>query len=217
MGDQSDPYMSSMLEAELRRAANVVAWTRAKVSGINLQLDMRGRLSAICFGVVQDHSEAIFRLIGHDEPLPSTALALVRPTYEAYVRGLWLSGPATDEQVMRYANDTHVPKMPKLLESLSAATRTQKLQRIYDNGWDAMCNFTHAGAEHAMRWAQGPVLEPAYDPHELSRVLQFASRLSVLAAAGLVKLSAGGEQATLALLREGQDLLGPLPTPSTVE
>ena len=55
-----------------------------------------------CFGIAQEHHHAIILLL--EKGLCASAFALVRPAFEAYVRGEWLALCADEEGVSRFLN-----------------------------------------------------------------------------------------------------------------
>ncbi len=71
--------------AELERAFELAQWLATELNNLPIQPTLRNRLSGACLSIAQDHHLAVATLIEHD--LCSSALALVRPTYEAYIRG----------------------------------------------------------------------------------------------------------------------------------
>jgi hypothetical protein len=169
----------------------LVEWLARQVGGVRLGGDLRTRVAAICFGVAQEHHAAIVTLLALVTPLSSSAFALGRPQFEAYVRGMWLAHCATDEQVEGYLQGK-VPDMASLIaaiEKLQGDGEVSSLRTIYRRSWRAMSGMTHTGAEHFERWGDGEVLEPAFTYDDIGRILDFAARIGVLSTAGIALLS----------------------------
>ena len=61
--------------------------------------DDRSRLSLGLLQLVQEHHASIVILIQHQQY--GSAFALLRPLYEAYVRGVWLAQVASDREFSR--------------------------------------------------------------------------------------------------------------------
>lgn len=170
----------------------LVEWLARQVGGIKLGGDLRTRAAAVCFGVAQEHHAAIVTLLALATPLSSSAFALGRPQFEAYVRGMWLAHCATDAQIEGYLQGKNLPDMATLiaaLEKLQGDGEVSSLRTIYKRSWGAMSGMTHTGAEHFDKWSDGEVLEPAYTADDIGRFLDFAARVGVLSTAGLALLS----------------------------
>lgn len=159
--------------------------------------NLRNRMAGACFAIALEHHQAVTVLAAQKQPLYSSAFALVRPTYESYVRGMWLSHCAEDTQVETFAKDGKVPRMESLaraVEIVGNLDRTQ-LSGIYASNWSAFCSFTHSGGLHAQRWNTSEAIESNFSDAEVREVLQFTSAMALLAAIGVAAL---GSNETLA-------------------
>lgn len=180
-----------MAEESLGKSMQLIEWLARQVGGVRLGGDLRTRVAAICFGVAQEHHAAIVTLLALATPLTSSAFALGRPQFEAYVRGMWLAHCGTNEQVEGYLQGK-IPDMSSLitaLEKLQGDGEVSSLRTIYWRSWRAMSGMTHTGAEHFERWSDGEVLEPAFTSDDIGRILDFAARIGVLSTAGIAQLS----------------------------
>jgi hypothetical protein len=184
-----------MSEESLGKSMQLVEWLARQVGGVRLDGEIRTRAAAICFGVAQEHHAAMVTLFILKTPLCSSAFALGRPLFEAYVRGMWLSHCATNVQIDGYL-EGKIPDMASLiaaLQKLQGDDEVSSLRRVYERSWRAMSGLTHTGTEHFDRWSDGEVLEPAFTSEDIGRILDFAARIGVLSAAGLAFLSRDGE------------------------
>jgi hypothetical protein len=181
-------------------------WLDEQVAGVTLPGERRVRMAAICFGVAQEHHAAIVALLGAEPALPSSAFALGRPLFEAYVRGTWLAHCASDDDLEEFWRG-ETPGMPKLLtaiEQFQDDDEPKRLREIYNSSWSSMCGLTHGGSEHHLRWSSGSVLEPAYSTEDLSRLLNFSCRLGLVSVAGLAQLSKDGADLCRRILENGR-------------
>ena len=121
----------------------------------------------------------------------ASAFALVRVQYEAYVRGMWLSHCATDEEVKAFSEGAEPPKMPRLIEAIDATSNVdgQRLSNLHKNSWKAMCAYAHTGAQQVQRWITSEAVEPNYDPAEVGEVVSFTSAISLLSAVSVAGLA----------------------------
>jgi hypothetical protein len=56
--------------------------------------------------------------------LPGAALALARPLFECYVRGVWLLNVATDKEVDKFLSGKHHFKISTLVEAIENNSKT---------------------------------------------------------------------------------------------
>ena len=176
----------------LQKSSNLIVWLAMQVAGVPLKAGLRTRVVAVCFGVAQDHLAGMVTLLGGVAPNYSSAAALLRPQFEAYVRGMWLALLATDVQFERYVNGGATPNMPAMIDAIGKIPEQGSwpaVRRVYDGMWGELSGFTHTGIAHLKRWSSDGVLQPAYDPLELVGMMDFASRIALLSTAGLALLS----------------------------
>jgi hypothetical protein len=149
----------------------------------------RNRAAAACYGIAQDHHHAIVLLIRAERF--ASALALLRLTFEAYIRGAWLDTCSTDEQSQKFLLGSEPPRISRMLAELEATERFSDgvLSSMKKQHWDAMCDFTHSGGLHAQRWNTAESVEPSYDREELEQALRYAEHLGGLAAIGTALLA----------------------------
>ena len=157
----------------------------------------RVRAAGGCLAIAQDIHHAIVKLI--ESQLYAGAFALVRVSFEAYVRGEWLSLCASNNQVRRFLTGAEPPKIDVMLEALERqpAFREQVLSQIKRRTWKAMCGYTHVGGLHVQRWASADGIEPNYSVEEVREALRFADiivALSVLGVLGLANAEDSAEQ-----------------------
>ncbi|MCU0952027.1 MAG: hypothetical protein MUC68_13470 [Burkholderiaceae bacterium] len=152
---------------------------------------LRNRTAGACFAIALEHHEAVTVLAAQAPPLYSSAFALVRPTYESCLRGMWLSHCATEEQVKSFSMDCKVPDMASLAQAVENAgdLNRKQLSGIYAKHWSAFCSYTHSGGLHAQRWNTPDAIESNFSDDEVREVLQFTSAMALLAAIGVATLA----------------------------
>lgn len=122
----------------------------------------------------------------------SSSFALLRPLFEAYLRGLWLKHCASDTQVSTFCRGGKPPEtMVAEIESTETFTGGI-LSRIKKENWSAMCAFTHTGGLHLQRWQSQDGVEPTFAPEELEECLNCAELFGAMAGLELVQLSKSG-------------------------
>lgn len=92
-------------EASLHESAQALIERLARrMDGLDLAATERNRLSAACFRQALEHHEAVVHLVRRT--LFGSALALLRPLFEHYVRGIWLAKCASAADLQRFQNGT---------------------------------------------------------------------------------------------------------------
>jgi len=175
----------------LSRAADVATWLSRKLHDLPVPATRRNRAAGACFAVTQEHQQAIVILLQQQHPFHATAFALVRPVFEAYVRGMWLSHCATEGQVEAFANGAKPPDTASLVAAIEMAADIDNklLTTIYKNNWASLCSYTHTGSHQVQRWNTSDDIEPRYSVEEIGEVLRFTSGIALLSAFGLASLA----------------------------
>ena len=150
---------------------------------------MRTRAVGGCFAITQEHHHGINVLLKANRF--ASAVALLRPTFEAYVRGAWLDACGSEHEVEGFLEGAEPPQLGKLLLDLENTERFQggELSAFKSQYWNALCDFTHSGGLHVQRWNTEAGIEPNYEPSEIAQILRFAQYLSGLAAVGAARLA----------------------------
>jgi hypothetical protein len=148
--------------------------------------DDRSRLSLASLQLAQEHHSSIVLLLEHRQY--GSGFALVRPLYEAFVRGVWLARIATDKELALYQDDRQFS-----LKQLAVKVATQahfedtNFAALAGRGLSAMHSYTHNGYLASVRRLTSDAIEPAYEADEIREVLELAQLLGVLATAEILE------------------------------
>jgi hypothetical protein len=180
-----------MKRTSLQRSSELTDLLSAKLNEQPLVGTLRNRTAAGCFAIALEHQQSIVVLLEHLPPLHSSVFALIRPNYEAYVRGFWLADCATDDQIESFAIDGKPPDMASMIAAVEATGdfEDKQLSSIYANHWSSLCSFAHGGGLHVQRWNTAAAIEPNFDEHEINEALEFTAAVALLAAASLASLA----------------------------
>jgi hypothetical protein len=147
-----------------------------------------------------DHHRAIILLMRSG--LFGSAMALVRPTFEAMIRSHWVAGCATETQVEEIAEKDDF-KFPKMDDMTAAVDRVFSdpndeeltfFQQAKKDGWEAMNSYTHSGLRQLARQFSGDRVESRYPETDLISGVN-ASTTSVLLHGYLIAKISGQEEA----------------------
>ncbi|MGH8464132.1 MAG: DUF6988 family protein, partial [Pseudomonas sp.] len=97
------------VQQALALADHVRHWNEDRLPGMVMQAPEPDHMAAVAFGVVHEHQKSVMVLVQHG--LLGSATALMRPAFEAFVRGLWLQW-ANDDELAHFqkGHDTATPE-----------------------------------------------------------------------------------------------------------
>jgi len=155
---------------------------------------MRTRLSGGCFNVAMEHQKAIVVLV--NKHLNSSAFALLRLMYEAYIRGVWLHKCASKTDLDKFQNDK-VPKYFKLVNDVEQLFSHEDgaFSRAKNNNWKALNSYTHTGFLQVVRQNSANYIEPNYSEDEIVEVVDAANSIGMLSAIAICDLAEANEVA----------------------
>lgn len=175
----------------LSQGHNLAAWVEQQVHDLPMAGSLRVRLAGTCFIVAQEHHQAILLLLSQPHPLHAPAFALVRPVFEAYLRGVWLAHCATDTNLERFAKGDSPPKIPVMLEAIEQTPGfdSKQLSAIYARSWSTMCAYTHTGSQQVLRWNTSDAIQQNYSDEDVDEALSFTGALAILSTIGLAAIA----------------------------
>ncbi len=188
-------------EATVASAEARIAHLALKIEGLEFPASDRNRLSAACFHQALEHHEAIILLVRRK--LIGSALALVRPLFEIYVRAIWLGKCATDLDLGRFQKGKLEREFAGLVADIESheGYNVGVISGVKKNSWRAMNDFTHGGPLQVIRRITADSIAANYSPQEVQEVVTFAGAIGLLATAEIALL-AGREDIATALLEE---------------
>lgn len=177
------------LTNSINSAMELVDLIAKELWNLPIPASIRSRSVSGCFAVTQEHHHAIVILFQSN--LSSSAFALMRPEYEAYIRGVWLANCATDDEVEQFSTGAEPPRIGILLTAIEKipAFDEKHLSEIKSKHWSAMCSYTHTGSLQVQRWNTEEAIEPNFSPEESQEVLKFAGIFSLLSTVGIASLA----------------------------
>jgi hypothetical protein len=128
-------------------------WVYDQINGLkvaSLPDSLRTQIAGGCFHAVIEHHQAIRNLI-HDG-LNGSALALIRPTFEAFIRGAWVAAVASDDEVEKLRREDDFPSLGQMLSLLETVGNVGKgrLMKLKDDHWKRLCSLTHTGSSQIL-------------------------------------------------------------------
>lgn len=158
---------------------------------LSFRSDARTTAAARCFQLALEHHASIVLLVESNQF--GSALALLRPTLEAYIRGLWLARKASDRQLQHYMNDGTLKISNLISEVETLPIYAEPKFRTWSSIVTALHSYTHSGVLAIQFRYSDLAIEPAYSDEAIEEVLRFSREVASFTAAELIELSENGE------------------------
>jgi hypothetical protein len=160
------------------------------INGANIpMMTGRHRVSASLFRLSIEHQSAIHLLI--DNGVVGSALALLRPQFEGYVRGSWFLHCGREADVAAFLRGREPPKIDYLITDISKISDADhtRLPAIKARIWKLFNDFTHGGAIQVKARDGDNEFDTGYLPQHVSGALRYAVIVSHLSGVGLAALT----------------------------
>ena len=181
----------------IQESEELADWLDSKIRNLEFPGGRRARFSASCFDIVHEHHRSIGLLVANC--LYGSAFALVRPTYETFVRGLWIWQCATEKQIQKIVEKDRMGGLYTLVSDIEKLKNTkylgQVLNEIKKRHGKPFNSFTHTGFHQIVRRNTQEHIESNYDKHEIGRIIEFADALALLAVLMLAGLAGSNDLA----------------------
>jgi hypothetical protein len=188
-------------DALVKSAETLVTRLAQRIEGLKIPAEDRNRIAAGCFHQALEHHEAIVHLVRRN--LLGSAMALVRPLFEIYIRGIWLGKCASKDELAAFQKG----KIDKSFSDLVAEIEGHEgynvgvLAKVKKQSWSAMNDFTHGGALQVFRRITSDSITPNYAAEEVAELLNFSGAVGLLSTSE-VALLANRQDIAVELLEE---------------
>ncbi|HHK0218907.1 hypothetical protein KGP84_09830 [Burkholderia multivorans] len=187
--DESDVWPRYLENDAVQRALviarHVATWNEEKLYGIELHAPEPDHMAVAAFAVVHEHQKSCLILVQNG--LLGSASALMRPSVEALVRGLWLQW-ADDAELLRFQkgeDSLNLERAIKLIVQRSGVARYQDLLGMWTQSKRTLHGYVHHGYQSLIR--RSGVFE--VPPEEVVSLLIFSASLAVHGAIEITELA----------------------------
>lgn len=155
----------------------------ALLDRIDFETTDRARVSVSLLHLSLEHQKSISLLSGSPGNLNGSSLALLRPQFEAYVRGLWFNRCASEAEIDGFIKGTEPPRINKLIEAIEKTPGFMhgELMHKKTSVWRALNDYTHGGVTQVKARNSGNQIIQNYSEEHLLWLLNFSSYLGLLA------------------------------------
>ncbi|WP_454258854.1 DUF6988 family protein [Pseudoxanthomonas mexicana] len=173
------------VQEALEWAEHVRRWIEDNLHGVVLHAPEPDHMAVVAFAVVHEHQASATLLVKHG--LLGSATALMRPSFEAFVRGLWLQW-ANDQELAHFqkGHDTATPeKIIRKVIQRSGEQRHTDLLDTWEQSQKTMHGYVHHGYQSLIR-RSGTIDIP---PGEVVDLLGFITSMALHASLETVELA----------------------------
>jgi hypothetical protein len=155
----------------------------SRIDGAALPDCTRNRVSGALLHLALEHHGAIQVLVSYEpSPLHGSAAALLRPQFEAYVRGVWYHRGAREKDLVNFIKGDEPPKIDDLISNIETLPGFQEglLKAVKKDSWKTMCGLTHGGiTQVASRNRPGEIVCD-YTDDQVRGILYWASSVTLV-------------------------------------
>lgn len=153
-----------------------INWANQSLNGIEAPTSRRNRVALGSLHLAMEHGEAIPILIASG--LIGSASSLLRPMLEAYVRGVWFSYRASEDQLTEFTQEI-CPSLSLLLGEVEKVEGydTGLFSSIREKHLKILHSLTHGGFVQIVRRQDGEGVAANYDADEIDETLEFSQAL----------------------------------------
>lgn len=152
-----------------------------------VSLNRTERLAVASLHLCLDHREAILLLVTHGAR--SSAFAMMRPVFEACVRGCWIGFVATEQQVDTFIRGKLSTKLEVMVRTIAKNEPALKgLLSINSTFKNYLDDFTHGSGSQLACWYAHEAIAPRHSANEMIDVLRFADTIGLIACAAREKI-----------------------------
>ena len=177
------------IEAALAGSADLSNWLDSSIHSLEIPFDDREAMVGALFDQVHEHHKAIQLLLKNF--LVGSAFSLARPTFETYVRGVWLLRCASQEEVKKFTRDK-IDKSPgDMIGEIEALQDYDVgvLSKVKKEAWSAMCSYAHGGYRQAVRRITPDQIRADYSEDEMLEVIRSSNTIALLAASEIFSMA----------------------------
>ena len=180
--------MNNSIEFELSKSRNIASKIDLALYKIPIKETANCLVPVLFFSTALEHSNSIILLVENHKF--GSASTLIRPLFEAFVKGIWFATCAKTKDFERLQKDKCNKKFDGLVTDIANAGHAG-LKNIKKEYWRVMNSFTHSGAGQLSRRIDSQQMEiaPNYSDAFLIDILNFSRNYGYNAGIELAKIS----------------------------
>lgn len=170
-------------------AAACGQWNRDRLSDLQIGGETPTHVATAAFDLTHEHHGAIMDLL-IDGRLGS-AFALLRPCFEALVRGLWLVRGSDAAQFQHFEDGRDSKTVEQLLGDIKRRAKIESADAFLLETWElskkSLHQYTHTSYQLLVRRMDAELLETLPPHSEVADAIRFATATAMLASVEIAK------------------------------
>lgn len=157
------------------------------IVGLGIPATERDRISISLLHLSLEHCHALVPLI--EQNILGSALALLRPQFEAYVNGVWIKWCASDKRIEDF-KEGNIPKFQNRINSIGKIKGFDQkvLSKIKEDNWAIFCDFTHGGMHQVVLRNTKEGISYNFPPDYIANTMNASVAFSLSASVALAHL-----------------------------
>jgi hypothetical protein len=164
-----------VLMSQLEKSLQWMIESNKLIDGNQLEATKSNRVSLSLFTLCLEHQTAIHLLV--DNSVYGSAFAMIRPQFEAFVRGIWFEYCATEEQVDAFIAGEQPPKIRAQIKAIKVHDESQgdSLSAVIDKLWGSFNDYTHGGITQVKARNAEKLIAKNYNPEHIDGLLSYSA------------------------------------------
>lgn len=156
----------------------------------------RNRVSAALLHLALEHHGAIQVLVSYTpSALNGSAAALLRPQFEAYIRGVWFHRCASENDIEKYIGGAEPQRINDLISAIETLPGYEEglLKATKKEVWGIMCGLTHGGSSQVASRSSATEIAGKYTDNQVRGILNWACSMTLLVSVAFANLLGNNE------------------------
>lgn len=184
---------SEAVKAALSASEDLSDWVEANQPTSCIETGTR-RYALTLFAIALEHRAATLLLANYGAM--TSAFALARPIYEAFMRGMWAAHCATPEDFELMSRTMGIAKLETVVKVVQKTfPGNDAFKRSRDILWAPLSDYAHGGVRQMTRWMGRDTIEPQYSDEEIVELLGFADMYGLMASMQISAMAGGDDAA----------------------
>lgn len=177
------------LQSAIEKSEHWMVQSASLTDGLKIDSSVQSRVAASLFLLCTEHQQAVHVLT--NQGLLGSAFALMRPQFEAYVRGVWYHRCAPDSKLKSFVKGAEAPRIRELLTDIEnlADFDSQDLIETKKAIWRVLNDFTHGGSVQVRARITGNEIDRNYKSEHVIGMLGWSAKLSCLGYLGMAAVA----------------------------
>ncbi len=176
------------LSMQIGQSREWIQKSRRLIHGVSFELTAKAKPSLTLLHLSLEHEDGMCCLA--EKGLYGSALALFRPQFEAYVRGIWLYSCATEEQLLKFLKGDSAPTLHEAIEQVEKCEgqesgRLKAMKKVLGKDLN---DYTHGGSFQVLARSAKDGIANNYDMPHMESVLVLSSTISFSTCLAIAKI-----------------------------